>query len=123
MSTTETASPVTVIGLGPMGQAMARALLAAGRQVTVWNRTPSRADDLVTGGATRAETPSDAVSAAELVVLSLTDYQAMYDILGNVDDAVLAGKVIVTSAPTHRSEPERLLAGQANARPGSSREV
>ena len=38
--TTDPRPPVTVIGLGPMGQAMARALLAGGHPVTVWNRTP-----------------------------------------------------------------------------------
>ena len=40
--TTDPRPPVTVIGLGPMGQAMARALQAGGHPVTVWNRTPSR---------------------------------------------------------------------------------
>ena len=39
--------PVTVIGLGPIGQAMASVLLRAGHPVTVWNRTPSRAGNLV----------------------------------------------------------------------------
>jgi 3-hydroxyisobutyrate dehydrogenase-like beta-hydroxyacid dehydrogenase len=43
--------PVTVIGLGPMGRAMAGALMRAGHPVTVWNRTPRRADELVAEGA------------------------------------------------------------------------
>jgi 3-hydroxyisobutyrate dehydrogenase-like beta-hydroxyacid dehydrogenase len=85
--------PVTVIGLGPMGRAMVRKFLAAGHPTTVWNRTPSRADELVDEGAVRAGTPAEAVAASELVVLSLTDYQAMYDILGPVGDA-LAGRVV-----------------------------
>ncbi|MER7083976.1 NAD(P)-binding domain-containing protein, partial [Saccharopolyspora kobensis] len=38
--------PVTLIGLGPMGQAMVKVLLDAGHPVTVWNRTASRADDV-----------------------------------------------------------------------------
>jgi 3-hydroxyisobutyrate dehydrogenase-like beta-hydroxyacid dehydrogenase len=90
-------APVTVIGLGPMGQAMARALLDGGHAVTVWNRTASRADDLVAAGATRARTPADAVRAAELIVLSLTDYQAMYDILEPAGGpaADLSGKIVV----------------------------
>ncbi|MEV7087701.1 NAD(P)-binding domain-containing protein [Streptomyces sp. NPDC093085] len=75
-------SPVTVLGLGPMGQAMARTLLAAGHPVTVWNRTAGRADGVVAAGATLAATPEAAVAASGLVILSLTDYQAMYDILG-----------------------------------------
>jgi 3-hydroxyisobutyrate dehydrogenase-like beta-hydroxyacid dehydrogenase len=85
--------PVTVIGLGPMGQAMVRKFLAAGHPTTVWNRTASRADALVEEGAVRAASPADAVAASELVVLSLTDYQAMYDILGQAEHA-LAGRVI-----------------------------
>jgi 3-hydroxyisobutyrate dehydrogenase-like beta-hydroxyacid dehydrogenase len=87
-------TPVTMIGLGPMGRAMVRAYLAAGHPVTVWNRTASRADELVGAGATRAATPADAVAASPLVLLSLTHYAAMYEILGDVGDA-LAGKVVV----------------------------
>ncbi|MER6988075.1 NAD(P)-binding domain-containing protein [Saccharopolyspora hirsuta] len=85
--------PVTLIGLGPMGQAMVNSLLDAGHPVTVWNRTASRADGVIARGAVRAATPAEAVGASELVVLSLTDYQAMYDILGQVED--LSGKVLV----------------------------
>jgi 3-hydroxyisobutyrate dehydrogenase-like beta-hydroxyacid dehydrogenase len=85
---------VTVIGLGPMGRAMVRTFLAAGRPTTMWNRTPERADELVAAGALRAATAAEAVAASELVVLSLTDYQAMYDILGGSGGA-LAGRVVV----------------------------
>ena len=86
-------SAVTVIGLGPMGQAMSRVLLRAGHQVTVWNRTPSRADDLVAAGARWAASPAEAVAAGELVILSLTDYRAMWDVLADVD-AELAGRTL-----------------------------
>jgi len=100
MTATADLSPVTVLGLGPMGRAMAARLIAAGHPVTVWNRTPSRAADLVAAGATLAPTPIAAVAASEVTILSLTDYQAMYDILGPaVADpehrGVLAGRVIV----------------------------
>lgn len=96
MSTRDT-TPATVIGLGPMGQAMARLLMKGGHAVTVWNRTPTRADALVAAGASRAATPAAAVAAADLVILSLTDYQAMDDILGPVGAGAgdpLAGKVL-----------------------------
>jgi 3-hydroxyisobutyrate dehydrogenase-like beta-hydroxyacid dehydrogenase len=89
-----TAVPVTVIGLGPMGQAMVRRFLAAGHRVTVWNRTPSRADPLLAEGAARAATPAEAVAAGGPVLLSLTDYAAMYDVLGDVGDA-LAGRDVI----------------------------
>lgn len=87
-------SPVTIIGLGPMGQAMARTLLTAGHDVTVWNRTPARAESLLGQGARLAATPAEAIRSSDLVILSLTDYQAMYDILDGAD-AALAGRTIV----------------------------
>ncbi|MGA4840715.1 NAD(P)-dependent oxidoreductase [Streptomyces sp. G45] len=85
---------VTVIGLGPMGQAMAGAFLDKGYEVTVWNRTPSRADALVARGAHLAASPEQALRANELVILSLIDYDAMYGTLKGAEDAV-AGRVLV----------------------------
>ncbi|MFD9245705.1 NAD(P)-dependent oxidoreductase [Streptomyces sp. NPDC059556] len=85
---------VTVVGLGPMGRAMAGAYLDAGYRVTVWNRTASRADDLVARGAVLAATAEEALRANEAVVLSLTDYAAMYAILEPAA-AALEGRVLV----------------------------
>ncbi|MET9297358.1 NAD(P)-binding domain-containing protein [Streptomyces sp. NPDC003077] len=90
----DTQQSVTVIGLGPMGQAMVSTFLERGYQVTVWNRTASKADPLVAKGAVLAATVQEALAANELVVLSLTDYDAMYAILGQATDA-LAGRVLV----------------------------
>ncbi|MFE0759583.1 NAD(P)-dependent oxidoreductase [Streptomyces smyrnaeus] len=98
---------VTVIGLGPMGQAMVHALLGKGHQVTVWNRTPSRADALVARGAVLAKSAEDALTANELVVLSLTDYDAMYAVLEPASHA-LAGRVLVNLSS---DTPERTRAG------------
>ncbi|OQR65578.1 6-phosphogluconate dehydrogenase [Streptomyces maremycinicus] len=92
--TTTQDSLVTVIGLGPMGQAMTRTLLAADHPVTVWNRTAARAESVVADGARLAATPGEAVEASDLVILSLTDYQAMYDILDSAA-ASLAGRTLV----------------------------
>lgn len=87
------APSVTVIGLGPMGQAMAHALLGSGRSVAVWNRTPQRAEPLVAAGAQLAATPAEAVLASDLIILSLTDYHAMWAVLENAT-ASLAGRTI-----------------------------
>lgn len=105
--------PVTVIGLGPMGQAMTRVLMAAGHPVTVWNRTAARADALVAEGATRAPTASDALQASRLVVVSLTDYQAMYDILDGATNQ-LRGRTIVnlsSESPARTREAASWTAG------------
>ncbi|WP_241387268.1 NAD(P)-dependent oxidoreductase [Rhodococcus sp. CH91] len=89
-----TRSPVSVLGLGPMGQAMARTLLHAGHPVTVWNRTPRRAEGVVAAGARRAATPSEALAAGDPTILSLTDYRAMRDVLGGTT-ASLPGRTLV----------------------------
>ncbi|PGD63562.1 6-phosphogluconate dehydrogenase, partial [Bacillus toyonensis] len=83
---------VTVIGLGPMGQAMAGVFLEQGYSVTVWNRTSSKADQLVARGAIRVSTVNEALAANELVILSLTDYNVMYSILEPASEN-LFGKV------------------------------
>ncbi len=92
MSNTPTSSTlagdVTMIGLGPMGQAMVRALLRGGHSVTVWNRTASRADSLVTEGATRATSPTEAIRSSPVVILSLTDYPAMEAVLASASPAL-----------------------------------
>lgn len=85
---------VTVVGLGPMGQAMARAFLAAGTKVTVWNRSSSKIAAMADLGAAPAGTVAAALAANEVIVVSLTDYAAMYDVLGQAP-AQLAGKIIV----------------------------
>ncbi len=50
-------SAVTVLGLGPMGRALAGAFLDAGVRTTVWNRTPGRDRELTERGAYGAPTP------------------------------------------------------------------
>ncbi|MFD0683514.1 NAD(P)-dependent oxidoreductase [Actinomadura fibrosa] len=87
-------SPVTVIGLGPMGATMAETFLKNGHPTTVWNRTAAKAAPLVERGAVLAATPADALAASELVVVSQTDYTAMYDSLGGATDA-LKGRALV----------------------------
>jgi len=63
---------VGVVGLGPMGGAMAGRLLAAGHQVRVYNRTAARAQPLVERGASLASTPAEAADA-EAVITMLAD--------------------------------------------------
>jgi 2-hydroxy-3-oxopropionate reductase len=61
------------IGLGIMGSAMAKNLLKAGFQVTVWNRSPEKARDLAALGATSAETPRAVVEACSVTFAMLAD--------------------------------------------------
>lgn len=58
---------IAVIGLGIMGHGIADNFLKAGYEVTVWNRTTSKADDLVARGAKLAGSVEEAVRSAEIV--------------------------------------------------------
>ncbi len=78
--------PVTVIGLGAMGTAIAAALLGRGHPVTVWNRTRHRADALAEAGANVAASAAQAVSASPLVILCLLDDDAVTEVLGTAGD-------------------------------------
>ncbi|MFF9115528.1 NAD(P)-dependent oxidoreductase [Streptomyces massasporeus] len=80
-----TGTPVTVLGLGLMGQALAGAFLKAGHPTTVWNRTAGKADRLVAEGARSAPTVGDAVRAGSLTVICVTDYRAVHEALGATD--------------------------------------
>ncbi|MGX2992745.1 NAD(P)-dependent oxidoreductase [Streptomyces sp. JNUCC 64] len=72
---------VTVLGLGPMGVALAGAFLAAGHPTTVWNRTPGRAVSLVEDGAREEPTAAAAVMASPVVVVCLASYDAVEEVL------------------------------------------
>ncbi|MGI5170100.1 NAD(P)-dependent oxidoreductase [Spirillospora sp. CA-253888] len=67
-------APVTVIGLGSMGTALAEVFLQAGHPTTVWNRTAAKAAPLVAKGAEHAPSIEDAVKASSLVVTVLTTF-------------------------------------------------
>lgn len=64
---------IAVLGLGLMGGGMARQLLAAGFDVTVWNRSTDKATALGQAGARIAATPADAATGADVVVAMLAD--------------------------------------------------
>ncbi|TQM09994.1 NAD(P)-dependent oxidoreductase [Pseudonocardia kunmingensis] len=94
MTDQQTHTDVTVIGLGPMGSALAQAFLAADRTLTVWNRTPGRADDLVAGGAHRAGTVAEAVTRSPVTITCLNDYTTLHQVLDSVDGP-LRGRTLV----------------------------
>ena len=83
-------STIAVLGLGAMGRAIAQRLLEAGHDLSVWNRTPGRDEELVTAGATRADTPADAVRDAGVVVTMLTDPPALEQVLFGPEGAASA---------------------------------
>ncbi|WP_433171772.1 NAD(P)-dependent oxidoreductase [Actinoallomurus sp. CA-150999] len=85
-------TPLTLLGLGAMGTALARTWLAAGHPLTVWNRTAARAEPLAADGATVAATAAEAVAANDLVVVCLLDDASVAEALADAD---LTGKDLV----------------------------
>ena len=64
---------IAFLGLGLMGGGMARRLLGAGFAVTVFNRTPARAEPLAAAGARVAGSPREAAAGAEVVFSMVAD--------------------------------------------------
>ncbi|KOY59109.1 MULTISPECIES: NAD(P)-dependent oxidoreductase [unclassified Streptomyces] len=89
---TVTKRPLTLLGLGDMGTALARTWLAAGHPLTVWNRTAAKAEALAAEGAAVAASPAEAVAANGLVVLCLLDDASVGSVLDGID---LTGKDLV----------------------------
>jgi 3-hydroxyisobutyrate dehydrogenase-like beta-hydroxyacid dehydrogenase len=91
--------PVSVLGLGAMGTALARAFLRAGHPTTVWNRTTARAHDLVADGAVAVTTAAEAVAASRLAVICLLDAPAVGAVLDTVGDGLRGATILnLTSA-------------------------
>ena len=61
------------VGLGTMGAAMAANIRRAGFPLTVWNRTPGRAGDLVAQGATEAKTTRELAGQVDIVVTCVSE--------------------------------------------------
>lgn len=80
---------VTVLGLGPMGHALATAFAAACHPTTVWNRTPDKENGL---DAAVATTAAEAIEASPLVIVCVRDYAVAQSIL---DAGALEGRTLV----------------------------
>jgi 3-hydroxyisobutyrate dehydrogenase len=91
-------------------------LLKAGYDVTVWNRTASRADELVAQGAKRADTPRAVASASEVVITIVSDPPALESVLWGetgVFAGLRRGSVLVDSSTVSPAMEQRAAAAAA----------
>lgn len=105
------------IGLGNMGRGMAANLVEAGHRVTVYNRSPDKADALPEQGATRADTVSDACRG-EVVITMLADDAAVDDVVfgeRGVLASLASGAVHVSSSTISVALSQRLAVAHADA--------
>ncbi|MBV9130853.1 MAG: NAD(P)-dependent oxidoreductase [Verrucomicrobia bacterium] len=106
--------PISFLGIGLMGNPMAMNLVKSGYQVTVWNRTASKARELMSAGAKLAKSPADAVRQSEAVVLMLENGAVVTDILFNqgVAEACRTGALLIdmsSIAPAIAEDHARVL--------------
>lgn len=101
---------ISVVGLGAMGSALARALLKARLRVTVWNRTASRMQPLMALGADGASTIADAVQASPSIMICIDNYATTIHLLGaNGVSPHLSGRTLIqlsTGTPQEARESE-----------------
>lgn len=89
---------VGVAGLGKMGSALAERLLELGHEVTVWNRTASRAAPLLDKGAAQAASPHALAGRCETILVMVLDDAAQDAVYGGGDGLVagrLSGRLIL----------------------------
>lgn len=106
--------PVTILGLGRMGAAMASAFQEHGWLVTAWNRSPTR----LPGGIEPANDVTEAVADAQLVVLCLFDFDACRAVLESCASELSPGALVINTSTIGPDEAPRLarLVQEAGAR-------
>lgn len=120
MSISATPRRIGLIGLGLMGRPMGMNLLKAGHKLTVWNRTASRAQELVAAGAKLATTPREAAAGAEILLTMVSDPPALEEVLwgheGKNDGALgglRAGSIYIDSSTVSPALARKIAAACA----------
>jgi len=120
VSNSETPRRIGLIGLGLMGRPMGMNLLKAGHKLTVWNRTASRARELVAAGAKLATTPREAAAGAEILLTMVSDPPALEEVLwgheGKNDGALgglRAGSIYIDSSTVSPALARKIAAACA----------
>lgn len=99
------------IGLGIMGQGMARNLLRAGYPLCVWNRTASKMKPLADEGAETASSPADLASRSDIVFLCVSDTAA-------VEEVILGPEGVL-----HGAQPGSLVVDMSTISPHATRRI
>ena len=86
------------IGLGIMGQGMAKNLLKAGFSLRVWNRTARRMDPLIKAGASSGNNPADIATQSDIIITCVSDTPDVEEVILGKDGVIhgaLAGSLII----------------------------
>lgn len=99
------------IGLGIMGQGMVRNLLRSDFDVSVWNRTTSRMDELAKDGARKATGPADLAKTCEIIITCVSDTP-------DVEEVILGESGVI-----HGIQPGSLVIDMSTISPRTTREI
>lgn len=102
-------TPVTILGLGAMGRALAATFLKAGVPTTVWNRTLGKDAELLAAGAVGVATIAEAIDTEGLIIAVLLDHASVHATLDPVADR-LAGRQLINLTSTAPNEARELAA-------------
>jgi 3-hydroxyisobutyrate dehydrogenase len=83
-----------------MGRLMAAHVLSAGHELTIWNRTPGKADELTSRGAQEAASVKEAVKDVDAVVMMLFGGDSSFEVLEAVSGAAPAGALVIDATTT-----------------------
>lgn len=103
------------IGTGLMGAPMAARLLTAGFPLTVWNRSRDKLGPLLDQGAKPAGSPAEVAAAAEVVLMCLTDSDAV--------EEVILGPGGIAEGATGAEGSARLVIDHSSIRPDATRDM
>jgi 3-hydroxyisobutyrate dehydrogenase-like beta-hydroxyacid dehydrogenase len=107
---------VGLIGLGLMGRPMGMNILKAGYPLTVWNRTASRAEELMSAGAKLAQSPQEVAASSEFLITMVSDPPALEEVLWGPRGAMLGlkrGSIYMDSSTVSPALARRISAACA----------
>lgn len=108
IETFKTEKSVAIVGCGLMGSAIAKTLANANLQVNAWNRSPASASALSEYGIVAFKNINDLIQASRLVIVVLSDYAAVRDVLKNIEPSLWTGQVVVNLTSGSVSDAEQM---------------
>jgi len=99
---------ISVLGLGSMGSALALCLIKNGHVVSVWNRSPEKAEPLVQAGAKVCETVDDAVADSDFILTCIRSHREVLDLISGLETPI-EGKTICDMSTGDTEDAEDLV--------------
>ncbi len=101
---------LSFLGIGLMGKPMASRLLQAGYSLTVWNRTRSKAEELLALGARVTDTAAGAVQGSDIIITMLEAGPVVAEVIAAALPGLKQGALVIDMSSTRQAEAEALSA-------------